>query len=64
MPERFTSGYWRDRAEEARVFALQMSDYPLPEQMFEVARGYDKMAEYTAKPEQFTTLSTGRNLHC
>jgi hypothetical protein len=63
MPGNFTSGYWRDRAEEARVLALQMTDYKLREQMLEVARTYEKMAEYMAKQEKWPTLSTGRNLH-
>lgn len=64
MPDKFTAGYWRDRAEECRVLALQMTDYKLRESMLEVARNYDKMAEHTAKLEQWPTLSTGRNLHC
>jgi hypothetical protein len=64
MVDKWTAGYWRDRAEEARVLAFQMTDYRLREQMLEIARNYDKMAEYTAKQEQWPTLSTGSHLHC
>jgi hypothetical protein len=37
--------HWRDRAEEARVHADQMSNPEAQRMMLEVAAGYDKLAK-------------------
>ena len=37
--------HWRDRAEEARAHAEQMNDPEAKRQMFEIAAGYERLAE-------------------
>ncbi len=37
--------HWRDRAEEARTRAAQLDDPIAQQTMYEIAAGYDRMAE-------------------
>jgi hypothetical protein len=46
--------HWRDRADEARAIADMMSDTVARSTMFEIAAGYDRLAE---RAEQRKVLS-------
>jgi hypothetical protein len=41
--------HWRDRAEEARVHAEQMTDPEAKRMMLEIANGYERLAERVAE---------------
>ena len=49
MPERLDAAHWRDRAEEARSLAEQMTDPESRERMLRIAADYDKLAERAAE---------------
>jgi hypothetical protein len=40
--------HWRDRAEEARVHAEQLTDPDARRMMLDIAKSYDKLAERAA----------------
>jgi len=42
----FNPEHWRDRAEEARAVASQMTDPRAKATMLDIAKGYDTMAEH------------------
>ncbi len=42
----YDAEHWRDRAEEARTLAGQMTDSKARATMLEIAAGYDTMAEH------------------
>jgi hypothetical protein len=42
----YDAGHWRDRAEEARLIAEQMTDPHSRTTMFDIAAGYEMMAEH------------------
>jgi hypothetical protein len=52
LPDSFTSAYWRHRAEEARKTTDQMTNNDLRKSMLELARHYDRMAQFTEKMER------------
>lgn len=49
-----SSGDWRDRAEEARVLAAQLTDAVAKVTMLQIAEGYERMAQ---RAEAADTLS-------
>ncbi len=49
--------HWRDRAEEARAHAAEMDDEGARATMYEIARGYDQLAEKAAARAKAAKLS-------
>jgi len=43
----YDAGHWRDRAEEARLIAEQMTDPHSRTTMLDIAAGYEMMAEHS-----------------
>jgi hypothetical protein len=58
---RFTAAHWRDRAEEARVLALALSDEKARQDMLEVASHYEKLAAFTEKLQRHRRKLLDRN---
>jgi len=54
VAEKFTAGYWRMRAEEARTFAEEMHDPTARHTMLGIAAGYEQLATAGEKLDQDT----------
>ncbi|MBM3597355.1 MAG: hypothetical protein FJX35_04025 [Alphaproteobacteria bacterium] len=44
-----TAEYWRNRAEEARMMAVEMAHFAPRETLLKIADGYDRLAEQAEK---------------
>ena len=62
MPAFFINdpAHWRQRAEEARTIAEQMSDLQSKDSMLRIAKDSERLAENEAGPERPRSIRSGR----
>jgi hypothetical protein len=53
--------HWRDRAEQARIQAEQMSDPESRRRMLQVAEDYERMADQSGRPDGVRASSKGHS---
>jgi hypothetical protein len=58
MPTRLGAEHWRERAEEARLLAQQMTDAEARSRMLRIANDYDKIADRAATSLGMRTAPT------
>jgi hypothetical protein len=56
MSDRITAAQWRERAEETRVLAERMVSQEARQDMLEIARQYDKLAEHAERQRNLDTV--------
>ena len=57
---KFTAQHWRERAEEARAIADQMTDADARRTMLDIANSYDNLAERAAAREAGKPVPKGK----
>jgi hypothetical protein len=61
MPETFTAANFRERAEAVRALARQMTGQETREELLEIARQYDKLADHADRRRDRPALSGSEN---